>query len=312
MGLNKFTTPKAPLFRDPIFDGAADPTIIWNHEQKEWWMIYTNRRAIIQCEGVSWVHGTDLGIATSSDGGKSWNYRGVIEGLDFERGRNTFWAPEIIYHNGTYHMYVSYIQGVPNQWAGHKRKIIHYTSQNLWDWKLESILELSSDFVIDACVHVMQDGRFRMWYKDEADNSYTYAADSADLYQWEVVGPVIAEYPHEGPNVFYFQGYYWMIVDKWSGQAVYKSNDCEGWEYNTMILDQPGERPDDCSFGYHADVHVQGDQAFVFYFTHPGRKEGVRADQYEAKRSSIQVAMLKVANGTLKCDRNEAFELVLY
>lgn len=311
-GLNKFTSPKAPLFRDPIFDGAADPTIIWNHDQKEWWMTYTNRRAIVQCEGVSWVHGTDLGIATSSDGGKSWNYRGIIEGLDFERGRNTFWAPEIIYHNGTYHMYVSYIQGVPNQWEGHKREIIHYTSLNLWDWKLESILELSSVFVIDACVHVLPDGRFRMWYKDEADNSYTYAADSEDLYQWEVVGPVIAEYPHEGPNVFYFQEYYWMIVDKWSGQAVYKSNDCEDWEYNTMILDEPGERPDDWSFGYHADVHVQGDQAFVFYFTHPGRKEGVRADQYEAKRSSIQVAKLQVENGTLKCDRNEAFEFVLY
>jgi len=311
-GLNKFTSPKAPLFRDPIFDGAADPTIIWNHDQKEWWMTYTNRRAIVQCEGVSWVHGTDLGIATSSDGGKSWNYRGIIEGLDFERGRNTFWAPEIIYHNGTYHMYVSYIQGVPNQWEGHKREIIHYTSRNLWDWKLESILELSSVFVIDACVHVLPDGRFRMWYKDEADNSYTYAADSEDLYQWEVVGPVIAEYPHEGPNVFYFQEYYWMIVDKWSGQAVYKSNDCEDWEYNTMILDEPGERPDDWSFGYHADVHVQGDQAFVFYFTHPGRKEGVRADQYEAKRSSIQVAKLQVENGTLKCDRNEAFEFVLY
>jgi len=311
-GLNKFTSPKAPLFRDPIFDGAADPTIIWNHDQKEWWMIYTNRRAIVQCEGVSWVHGTDLGIATSSDGGKSWNYRGIIEGLDFERGRNTFWAPEIIYHNGTYHMYVSYIQGVPNQWEGHKREIIHYTSRNLWDWKLESILELSSVFVIDACVHVLPDGRFRMWYKDEADNSYTYAADSEDLYQWEVVGPVIAEYPHEGPNVFYFQEYYWMIVDKWSGQAVYKSNDCEDWEYNTMILDEPGERPDDWSFGYHADVHVQGDQAFVFYFTHPGRKEGVRADQYEAKRSSIQVAKLQVENGTLNCDRNEAFEFVLY
>lgn len=311
-GLNKFTSPKAPLFRDPIFDGAADPTIIWNHDQKEWWMIYTNRRAIVQCEGVSWVHGTDLGIATSSDGGKSWNYRGIIEGLDFERGRNTFWAPEIIYHNGTYHMYVSYIQGVPNQWEGHKREITHYTSRNLWDWKLESILELSSVFVIDACVHVLPDGRFRMWYKDEADNSYTYAADSEDLYQWEVVGPVIAEYPHEGPNVFYFQEYYWMIVDKWSGQAVYKSNDCEDWEYNTMILDEPGERPDDWSFGYHADVHVQGDQAFVFYFTHPGRKEGVRADQYEAKRSSIQVAKLQVENGTLKCDRNEAFEFVLY
>ncbi|WP_235991695.1 hypothetical protein [Metabacillus schmidteae] len=61
--MSLLTSPKAPLFRDPIFDGAADPTIIWNEEEKEWWMIYTNRRATVHCEGVAWVHGTDLGIA---------------------------------------------------------------------------------------------------------------------------------------------------------------------------------------------------------------------------------------------------------
>src|SRR5690625_5461177 len=26
--------PDAPLFRDPIYDGAADPTIIWNQDRK--------------------------------------------------------------------------------------------------------------------------------------------------------------------------------------------------------------------------------------------------------------------------------------
>ena len=310
--MNTLTSPNAPLFRDPIFDGAADPTIIWNHGEKEWWLIYTNRRATVQCEGVSWVHGTDLGIATSSNGGKSWTYRGIIEGLEFERGRNTFWAPEILYHKGMYHMYVSYIQGVPNQWPGHRRQIIHYTSENLWDWKLESSLKLSSDYVIDACVHSLPNSRFRMWYKDEENHSYTYAADSDDLYDWEVAGPVIADFPHEGPNVFYFHDSYWMIVDKWGGQAVYKSIDCENWEYNTTILDQPGERVDDGAFGYHADVHVQGDEAFIFYFTHPERTGEISANMYEAKRSSIQVAKLHVINGVLICDRNESFDLSLY
>ena len=38
-------TPNAPLFRDPIYDGAADPTIIWNPKEKAWWIFYTNRRA---------------------------------------------------------------------------------------------------------------------------------------------------------------------------------------------------------------------------------------------------------------------------
>ena len=34
-----------PLFHDPVFDGAADPTVIWNKKEKLWFMFYTNRRA---------------------------------------------------------------------------------------------------------------------------------------------------------------------------------------------------------------------------------------------------------------------------
>ncbi|MBE0698764.1 MAG: glycosyl hydrolase, partial [Anaerolineaceae bacterium] len=41
----------APLFRDPIYDGAADPTIIWNREEKSWWLLYTNRRATAEGPG---------------------------------------------------------------------------------------------------------------------------------------------------------------------------------------------------------------------------------------------------------------------
>ncbi|MDQ0877727.1 hypothetical protein QFZ77_006386 [Paenibacillus sp. V4I3] len=43
---------KSPLFRDPFYDGAADPVVIWNRQTKEWWMIYTNQgeiRIIMQC-----------------------------------------------------------------------------------------------------------------------------------------------------------------------------------------------------------------------------------------------------------------------
>ncbi|WP_226667844.1 glycosyl hydrolase [Metabacillus litoralis] len=307
----KTNTPKSPIFRDPIFDGAADPTIIWNHEEKQWWILYTSRRANVQCEGVSWVHGTDIGIASSSDGGQTWVYRGIIQGLDFERGRNTFWAPEIIFHEGVYHMYVSYIQGVPNQWEGHKRQILHYTSHNLWDWTFKSNLKLSSDYVIDACVYELPKGGYRMWYKDEKNHSYTYAADSVDLYHWEVVGPVLTDFPHEGPNVFYFKDYYWMVVDKWAGQAIYRSEDCESWHYNNTILQNPGERHDDSSYGYHADVHVHLEEAFIFYFTHPDRKEGMSSEAYESKRTSLQVAKLDVLDGKLICDRNGSFILNL-
>jgi hypothetical protein len=57
-----------PLFRDPVYDGAADPAIIWNQKEKEWFIFYTNRRANAKdATGVTWVHGTRIGIAESSD-----------------------------------------------------------------------------------------------------------------------------------------------------------------------------------------------------------------------------------------------------
>lgn len=260
---------------------------------------------------MAWVHGTDLGVASSADGGRSWVYRGILPGLDIEWGRNTFWAPEILWADGLYHMYVSYIQGVPTQWPGHKRRMLHYTSPDLLSWTYRSEIGLSSDRVIDACIHRMPDGRYRMWYKDEADGSVTYAADSRDLFNWTVAGPVITGRPHEGPNVFRLGGAYWMIVDEWRGQGVYKSADLEHWERNGLILDEPGIREDDGNIGLHADVVVQGEEAYIFYFTHPGREGGSMQTDYAARRSSIQCARLHVRDGHLVCNRNEEFELTL-
>src|SRR5690242_19815725 len=112
-----------PLFSDPIYDGAADPTIIWNADERAWWILYTNRRANVDCRGVAWVHGTDIGIASSADAGQSWRYRGILAGLEFERGCTTFWAPEVLWYAGFYHMYASYVPGVPHDWSGPRRII---------------------------------------------------------------------------------------------------------------------------------------------------------------------------------------------
>ena len=48
--------PGAPLFRDPIYDGAADPVIIWNKQEQSWWIFSTNRRAAAVNHGVSYVN----------------------------------------------------------------------------------------------------------------------------------------------------------------------------------------------------------------------------------------------------------------
>ncbi|KUO15561.1 glycoside hydrolase family protein [Streptomyces dysideae] len=305
------TTVARPLFRDPLHDGATDPTVIWNRQAGEWWMFYTSRRADAPpMDDVSWIHGTDIGIASSADGGAGWLYRGIAEGLDIEPGRHTYWAPEIVDDGTEYHMFVSVIRGVPTQWAGHARVIRHYTSHDLFSWTYRSTLSLSSERVIDACVLRLPTGGYRMWYKDEADDAHTYAADSDDLARWTVRGPAVECSKHEGPNVFELGGSYWMLIDEWHGQRVLHSRDLETWEPRGLILDRPGQGPDDGGYGYHADVVTSELGAFIFYFSHPRRSDddpGPHND-HNGRRSSIQVARLRVSGDTLVCDRDEALD----
>ncbi len=307
--------PPAPLFRDPVYDGAADPTVIWNRQEGAWWLLYTNRRANVPCRGVAWAHGTGIGIASSADRGRHWRYHGALAGLEFEPGRNTFWAPEVIWRDGMYHMYVSYVRGVPHDWSG-SRAIVHLTSDDLWDWQHLSVLTLSSDRVIDAALQRMPGGYWRMWYKDEVNSSHTWAADSDDLYHWTVHGPVITDCAHEGPNVFFWRDSYWMIIDCWAGLGVYRSADAEIWHRQADILDKPGKRRDDGAIGGHSDVLVNGERAFIFYFTHPDwdREQQFGMDEihpYHVKRTALQVAELELKNDILVCDRDKAFDFTL-
>jgi alpha-galactosidase len=302
--------PPAPLFRDPVYDGAADPSLIWNDQERAWWVFYTNRRANAPDaqDGVRWCHGTDIGVASSPDG-RAWTYRGTARGLEFEAGRNTFWAPCLVEHDRLYHMFAAYVRGVPADWSG-QRHIVHYTSRDLMNWKFESVVPLSSENVIDAFVYAKPTGGWRMWYKDEAHGSHIYAADSEDLDRWKVVGAVVTSGAQEGPAVFWWRGSYWMLVDRWRGMGVLRSADLENWhEQAGTILGVPGTRPDDADFGRHGEVVVQGPDAFLFYFTHPyGPKEHVEPGKY---RSSLQVAKLELVDGRLVCDRDRPFDLGL-
>lgn len=306
-------TPPAPLFRDPIFDGAADPTLIWNHQEKQWWILYTCRRANVPTNGVSFVHGSDIGICSSVDGQK-WLYRGIVPNLNFEPGRNTFWAPEVIEDNGLYHMFVSYVRGIPVDWD-EPRHIVHYAGEDLWNLHFCDVLELSSDKVIDPCIYKVDDC-WKMWYKDEVHQSHTYASVSRDLYHWEAHHPEITDCPHEGPNVFFYQGYAWMITDPWDGLGVYRSTDFSHWERMENILREPGTRQDDNRIGQHADIAVFGENAYIFYHTHPGLANENRQNNsydwnYAERQSGLQVAKLQYQNGKLLCNRDEPFELLL-
>ncbi len=297
-----------PLFRDPVHDGAADPVVIWNRAEKKWFMFYTNRRANVPgLDGVTWVHGTKIGIAESTDDGATWTYRGTANIPHGGEGM-THWAPEVIEWGNQYHMFLTFVPGIFADWR-HPREIVHLTSKNLIDWDYRSTLKLASDRVIDACVLPLSGGGWRMWYNNERDGKSIYYADSDDLMTWTDKGKAVGDQGGEGPKVFRWRGAYWMITDVWKGLAVYRSEDLETWKRQPgeNLLEKPGAGEDDGVIGGHPDVVISGDRAYLFYFTHPGRTPEARAaklDGAEQRRSSLQVVELFEKDGVLSCDRD--------
>ena len=299
----------APLYRDPVTDGAADPVVFWNRSEHCWWMLYTQRRANLEAADVAYCYGTSIGIAAAADQGKQWVYRGTLQ-LPAPRGAHTFWAPDIVYQDGQYHMFVVVIEGVYIHWGGVK-KMSHYTSRNGWDWTFQGYLKLSSERVIDASLCRMPGGTWRMWYKDEASQDAIRMAESRDLFHWKLCPvPAISGTRQEGPKIFGYRGYFWMLTDEWAGMRIYRSSDATHWDKQGLILDKPSARIEDGPSGAHGDVLVTDSGVYVFYFTHPGRKNHLESPAgengiipFDLRRSSIQVAMLEWREGTLFCNR---------
>jgi len=316
MQAQKNIAPK-PLFDDPVYHGAADPVIIYNKQKKKWWMLYTNRRASIQDSTVQWVHGTRIGIASSKDG-RTWKYVDTANINYRPDSGYTFWAPDVTEHNGIYHMYLTYVPGTFKDW-NHPRVIIHLTSKDLLNWDYQSTLKLVNEKVIDASVFKVNDSLWRMWYNNEKDGKSIWYADSKDLYNWVDKGKAIAT-RGEGPKTFYWPAgsggnkKYFMIVDAWKGMEVFSSDDLLNWKKQTnRIVENPGKGLDDQAIGGHCDVVVNNNCAFVFYFTHPGRRKDKPAAKgsFDDKRSVIQLAELKLVNGEIVCDRDEPVNIKL-
>lgn len=268
------------LYRDPVYDGATDPTVVIARDG--WWMFYTQRRATHPDPGpgVAWVHGSRIGVAHSPDG-VVWDYAGTLEpepaGLRLTAGAppeatdRTHWAPEVIHDGTRWRMYLTEIDGVPDRWPGHARHIVEYVSEDLATWQRRGPLALASDRVIDAAVARCPDGQWRLWYKDEAADSVTKAAASADLARWTDEGTVIGGRPHEGPHAFELAGWWWLIVDEWRGMGVYRSDDAVGWQRqgspDAVILGRgavPGP-----GFGHHGAAVRDGERVWFYFFGHP-------------------------------------------
>ncbi len=300
-----------PLFDDPVYHGAADPVIVYNKQKKKWWMLYTNRRASINDSTVQWVHGTRIGVAESKDG-RTWKYKDTANINYRPDSGYTHWAPDVIEANGMYHMYLTYVPGTFKDW-NHPRVIVHLTSKDLMNWNYQSTLKLVNEKVIDASVYKINDSLWRMWYNNEKDGKSIYYADSKDLYNWVGKGKAIAA-RGEGPKTFFWQQKYFMIIDAWKGMEIYSSDDLFNWKKQTnRILETPGKGADDQAIGGHCDVVLNSNRAFIFYFTHPGRRKDMPAAKgsFDDKRSVIQLAELKYVNGEIICDRDEKLSIKL-
>lgn len=275
-----------PLFRDPPFDAPTDPVLCFNAEQNKWFMYYTARRATAtNAPGVTWVHGSNIGMAESSDGGATWTYRGTADisyGKDTHPGECTYWAPEVIWADGAYHMFLSFVPGIFTNWS-HPREIVHLTSKDGVKWDTVGQVDLKSDKVIDACVIQLPNGTWRMWYKDERNRKPISYADSTDLQHWETKGSAVTDFSGEGPKVFRWKDKYWLVADCWrNGMRVWSSDDCEHWQLQ-----------DEALFGHHGDVVVSGDRAWWFYFDGPNKPKS------DARRTAINVVELSVTDGKL-------------
>ncbi len=269
-----------PLYRDPPFDAPTDPVLCFNSEARKWYMYYTARRATAtNTPGVTWVHGSNIGMAESSDGGATWTYRGTAEidyGKDQHPNDYTYWAPEVVWAVGRYHMFLSYVPGIFSDWD-HPREIVHLMGADGVKWDSLGKVDLKSDRTIDACVMQVPGGGWRMWYKDERSKRSLCYADSPDLTKWETRGIAVTDYNGEGPKAFHWRGKYWLIADCWrNGMRVWSSDDCLKWAMQEATL-----------LGSHGDVVVSGNRAWWFYFTEHGR------------RAAIDVVELSVMNGQL-------------
>ncbi len=302
-----------PLYVDPVYNGSTDPMVCYNTNTNRWYMYYTSRRSNVPgLNGIESIHGTPIGIAASDDGGATWKYIGNCN-IDYHPDEDpTYWAPEIIEYKGTYHMYLTYVPGIFNNWE-HPRDIVHLTSNDGINWETQSVLKLAVNKVIDACIIQLPSGTWRLWYNNEADNKSIYYAESPDLYNWSDKGKVDISTVGEGPNVIFWHNKYFMIVDEWKGLSVFSSDDALNWskqeEYLVAGVPVEGQeetnsdtnprrrvRMVDGTRGNHADIEIADDHAYMFYFSSIPREMNKRG-------SAVYVQeLIYNEDGTISCD----------
>jgi len=307
-------------FIDPNYGGSADPEIVWNPHEKEWWIFYTGRRSKVPGTAV----GCPIGVAASADG-ENWEFRGYCKfdgvGGVMDSPEHNYWAPGIIRDGGSFHMFVTYGEKNTGDWGGGDHGIMHYqapVTDALNGWKKAGWVEPAKNArVIDAGLASVS-GEWRMWTKYRAQ---TGLFTSEDLTTWKDSG-VLEDQPQnefhnvEGPYVFRWKGAWWMVTDPHNGIQVYRSGDAANWEHNSTILLEPGARMLDQARGRHPSVAVVQGRAFIVYHVEPFRPYPKMVPMPRLppnmKRVVIQIAELELdSSGKVTCNRNRPAVLPL-
>ena len=250
-----------PFYRDPLFDGAHDPEIVWNEQENCYWLLYLQNRYNIPLSDpapLGQTSLTDIGLASSPDGGRSWVYRGVAEGLDVpaskradklppsgtqQYGGATWWRPAVTRANGTYHAFWVMWEPGRGMWgpdnsanpsctkdcANANWNVVHYTSDNLKQWRYNQTVRRDS-FAYDSDVFRLADGRYILFSSGQtrAVRGNPKPLQSRDLFHWEPCTDLemqvdIDEGPHATWNdmTIRWRGYSYV---NWDGSAHFGSD----------------------------------------------------------------------------------------
>lgn len=309
----------APIYMDNNYHGPADPEVVWNPVTKEYMIFYTGRRPFL--DQSSYV-GTPVGVAVSKDM-IHWKHAGYcsFDGAGGEPDSEiTYWAPGVIIEGDTAHMYVTVKLDSTPVWGG-PSNIVHYTApatDMISGWKRQSAV-VTTPISIDATVIRNGDG-YEMWYRDRPteETGGLYHAHSKNLYDWELLGlakgdinrvDVTGHTYQEGAFAFYWKGWFWIIADPHRGLAVYRSKDAVNWEYQGIIMYEPGKRFADNTRARHPSVLIKDNRAFIVYHVQPflGYNPGTHeaGDEIYQKISFLQMAELNCENGKLTCNRDK-------
>ena len=316
-----------PLYIDTNYHGSCDPEVVWNEAAQSWYIYYTSRRSTLQNNFLC----TPIGVIKSKDL-VNWEFEGYCK-FDGKGGKKdlkeTFWAPAIISHKDTLHMFVTWKPDTittHGPWGG-SGKIVHYktpANDPVNGWIKVKDMHDATFSALDATAY-LKDDIYHVWYKakkiGERKNKLMHKT-SENLVAWKDNGfsksdvfnqQATGHSFEEAPYVFAWKGNYWLITDPHKGLIVYKSEDAINWEFQNVILEKGGTRKLDNSMARHASVAVIEDRAFIFYHVEPWRIYEKEIPIYEQplknRQSVLQMAELEIQNGELVCNRDKIIEI---